>query len=325
MQALIDDPDTALGALCVETRDGYYLTEGYGDMLRAVRAKTEKPVILATNVASNSSDDVAVRLAHDGVPVLSGVASMLTVVKKAMAYRDRNAAPAGAAPAAPMGLRKKWEARLRRGGALDEAEGLGLLRDYGVPVLQHYIVESETEALAVAQVIGFPLVMKTAMMGILHKSDVGGVKLGLADIAAVKAAYGELRKALGPRVIMMPMAGKGIEISFGMTLDPQFGPIAMLGAGGVLIEMLSDRRFALPPFDQKEARRFIDGLALRPLLDGKRGAKPADIASLARAFSNFSAMVKDLEGLVAEIDVNPLIVGPQGSIALDALIIPRKD
>ncbi len=325
MQALVDDPDTALGALCVETRDGYYLTEGYGDMLRAVKAKSDKLVILATNLASNSSDDVAVRLAHDGVPVLSGVASMLAVVKKAMAYRDRLAAPAGTAPAAPGGLRAKWEPRLRRGGAFEEAEGLALLRDYGIPVLQHYVVESETEVMAVAQVMGYPVAMKTAMPGILHKSDVGGVKLGLADAAALKAAYAELKRHLGPRVIVMPMAGKGIEISFGMTLDPQFGPIVMLGAGGVLIEMLRDRCFALPPFDAREARRFIDGLTLRPLLDGKRGAKPADIAALAQAFTSFASLAKDLAGLVAEIDVNPLVAGPQGCMALDALIVPQKD
>jgi hypothetical protein len=93
----------------------------------------------------------------------------------------------------------------------------------------------------------------------------------------------------------------------------------------VLIEMLKDRRFALPPFGATEARRFLDGLSLRPLLDGKRGAAPADLDSLTTAISRFSVLAADLGDLIAEADVNPLIAGPKGCVALDALIVPRKD
>jgi acyl-CoA synthetase (NDP forming) len=321
MQALIDDPDTALAALCVETRDGYALTEGYGEMLRAVAAKTTKPVILATNVASNSSDDVAVRLAHDGVPVLSGVASMLTVVKQALAHRDR--CTPDPAPRPPAGMREKWHPRLVAGGTLDEAESLALLTGYGIPVLPHRVVESAAELAAAAAALAFPLVLKTAMPGIFHKSDVGGVKLGLSDEAALQAAYADLSARLGPRAIVMPMAAKGVELSFGMTNDPQFGPVVMVGAGGVLIELLADRRFALPPFAADEARRHLDALALRRLLDGVRGAPPADLAALAQALARFSVLAADLGDLIAEIDINPLLAGPQGCVALDALIVPR--
>jgi acyl-CoA synthetase (NDP forming) len=320
MKALIEDPDTALGALCVETRDGYALTEGYGEMLRKIRAATDKPVILATNVASNSSDDVAVRLAQDGVPVLSGVASMLTVVRKAMDRRDRG--KISAAPGAPKGLREKWHARLATGATLDEAEGLALLSDYGVPVLPHRIVETEANLLEAVNAFG-TVAVKTAMPGLLHKSDVGGVKLNL-NAQTVGAAYADLKQRLGPRVIVMPMASKGVELSFGMTGDPQFGPIVMVGAGGVLIEMLQDRRFALPPFGVEEALRHLNALALRPLLDGRRGAAPADIGALSQALSCFSILAADLGDLIAEMDVNPLVTVPQGCVALDALIVPRK-
>jgi acyl-CoA synthetase (NDP forming) len=319
MKALIEDPDTALGALCVETRDGYSLTEGYGEMLRRIRAATTKPVILATNVASNSSDDVAVRLAQDGVPVLSGVASMLTVIRKAMDRRDRKPS---VAPAPPRDSREKWRARLERGETLDEAESLALLSDYGVPVLPHRIVETEADLIKAVREFG-TVAVKTAMPGILHKSDVGGVKLNLSA-ETVAAAYADLKHRLGPRVIVMPMAGKGVELSFGMTRDPQFGPIVMVGAGGVLIEMLKDRRFALPAFGLGEAMRHLNALVLRPLLDGKRGAAPADLVSLAQALSRFSVLAADLGDLIAEIDVNPLIAGPQGCVALDALIVPRS-
>jgi acyl-CoA synthetase (NDP forming) len=160
------------------------------------------------------------------------------------------------------------------------------------------------------------------MPGILHKSDVGGVRLGLAEEAVVAAAYRDLATRLGPRVLVMAMAGKGVELSFGAVVDPQFGPLVMVGAGGVLIEMMKDRRFALPPFDPGEARRLLDGLALRPLLDGKRGQKPVDIDALASSLAAFSVLVADLKGLIAEIDINPLLAGPTGAVALDALVVP---
>jgi acyl-CoA synthetase (NDP forming) len=320
LQALVDDPDTALASFCVEARDGYYLSAGYADVLRRVAKRTTKPVFYTTNLGSNANLDLTTRLAHDGVPVLSGVASMLSVVKIAMAQRDRAALGADPAIQAPPGLRAKWQSRLTAGN-LSEAEALDLLADYGIPVVPHVFAKDEAAALAAAEKCGYPVVMKTAMPGILHKSDVGGVKLSLADAAAMKAAYADLSARLGPRVLIMPMMGKGTEISFGMTRDEQFGPVVMIGAGGVLIEMMKDRRFVLPPFGVKEARWQIDKLSLRPLLDGKRGAKPADIDALAKAFSAFSVMVADLDGLISEIDVNPLIVNDRGAVAVDALIV----
>ncbi len=129
---------------------------------------------------------------------------------------------------APVGLRAKWQKRLGAGSThLSEAEALDLLADYGVPVIAHVHADSLEAAQAAAAKIGYPVVMKTAEPGILHKSDVGGVKLGIADAAALDAAYADLTARLGGRVLLMPMAGKGIEISFGMIEDEQFGPIVI--------------------------------------------------------------------------------------------------
>jgi acetate---CoA ligase (ADP-forming) len=149
------------------------------------------------------------------------------------------------------------------------------------------------------------------------------VKLGLADAAAVSRAYEDLARRLGPRVLVTRMAGRGVELAFGASRDSQFGPLVMVGAGGVLIESLADRQFALPPFDAVTARRLIDRLALRPLLDGKRGSAAADVAALAGALARFSVMVADLADLVEEIDINPLVAGSDGVVALDALVVPR--
>jgi acyl-CoA synthetase (NDP forming) len=273
-------------------------------------------------VAAVGDDDLVVRLTNGKIPVLIGIDPALAVIRGAFELRDRRSRAPLAPTAAPAGIRAKWSQRLEAGGTLDEAESLALMADYGLPVLPHRIVETAAAAREAAAAIGWPVALKTAKRGLFHKSDAGGVRLGLADAAALDAAYAEMASRLGPRMLVMRMAGKGIELSFGSVTDGQFGPLAMIGAGGILIEMMKDRRFALPPLDAAEARRLIDCLALRPLLDGKRGQPAADIAALAKAFAAFAVMVADLGSLVAEIDINPVLATPAGPVALDALVVP---
>jgi hypothetical protein len=196
---------------------------------------------------------------------------------------------------------------------------------YGLPVQPHRIAESAEAAAAAARDLGYPLALKTAVPGLLHKSDVGGVRLGLADAGSLGAAYEDLARRLGPRVLLMPMAGAGTELAFGAVADPQFGPLVMVGAGGVLIELLADRQFALPPLDAAAARRLLDRLALRPLLDGRRGRPPADLDALAAALARFSVIIADLGELLQEVDINPLLAGPEGCVALDALVVPKRE
>src|SRR5262245_19756417 len=323
LTALVQDPDTAIGILFAETRSGYYLHEGYAEIVRDVAAQTDKPVIMANNMACLGNDDLAVRMTHDGFPVLIGIGQTMAVLRAAMAHRDHRALAPMNPPPRPAGARQRWAARLQQGTALDESESLRLFEDYGIPVLPHIIVESAADAQGAALDLGFPLALKTAMPGILHKSDVGGVKLNLATAEQLRVAYDDLARRLGPRAIVMPMAGKGVELAFGAIADPQFGPIVMAGAGGTLIEVLADRCFAMPPFDQAAARRLIDRLKVRRLLDGVRGAEPADIDAVAAALARFSVMIADLGDLVAEAEVNPVLCSADGCVALDALVIGR--
>jgi acyl-CoA synthetase (NDP forming) len=323
LQALVDDPATAIAVMCAETRGGFSLHEGYARVVQAVAARTDKPVLLSNNFATVGDDDLAVRCTRGGTPVLVGLGPMMTAVRAAFDYRDFGSRPPLSPPPAPSGARALWTARLERGGALDEAESLALLADYGLPVLPHRLVENAAAARAAARDLGFPVALKTAMPGVLHKSDVGGVRLNLPDPAALRAAYDDLARRLGPRALVMPMAGKGIELAFGALDDAQFGPIVMVGAGGVLIELMSDQCFALPPFDAAFARRLIDRLRARPLLDGKRGLPPANVEAIAVTFARFSAMAADLSGLFLEIDANPVLCGADGCIALDALVVGR--
>jgi acetate---CoA ligase (ADP-forming) len=324
MSALLEDQDTAIGALCVETRSGNSLHEGYARAMGEAHAKTTKPVVFINNVAQVGDDKLALQVTHSGIPVMIGLDAGLAAIKGEMGRRDFRARPPMKPSPAPKGMRDKWRARLLQGTALDESESLALLTDYGLPVLPHRIVENAAAAERAAAELGYPVVLKTAMPGILHKSDLGGVKLNLAGAAALRAAYDEMAKRLGARALLAPMAAKGFELSFGAKLDPQFGPVVMVGAGGILIEFMSDRAVALAPFDEDEARRHVDSLALRPLLDGKRGAAPSDVAALAAALARFSVMVADLGELAQEIDINPMLAGPKGCVALDALIVPAK-
>ena len=185
------------------------------------------------------------------------------------------------------------------------------------------VVEESHAALAAARTLGHPVVLKTTAAGIAHKSDVGGVALDLGDENAVRAAYADLSRRLGPRVLVTPMAMTGVEMVFGMVTDAQFGPLVMIGLGGVLIEAVRDVRFAIPPLDAERARRLIDRLQGRQLLDGVRSRPAADLDALAEAFARFSVLAAELGPQLSEVDVNPIIAGPEGVVAADALIVGR--
>jgi succinyl-CoA synthetase beta subunit len=217
-----------------------------------------------------------------------------------------------------------WRERIAVGTALDEAEGYALLRAFGVPAPEAQVVESAADAVAAARATGFPVALKTAMPGIAHKSDVGGVVLGLADAGAVESAYTEMAQRLGARVLLTPIVEAGSEIVFGKVTDAQFGPLVMIGSGGVFVEILEDVRFAVPPIDVAWARRMIDSLQGRKLLDGARGRPAADIGALAEAFAHFSVLAATLHDVLTEIDVNPVIAGPSGVAAVDVLLVANR-
>jgi acetate---CoA ligase (ADP-forming) len=185
------------------------------------------------------------------------------------------------------------------------------------------VATSLEETMAAAERVGWPVVLKTAAPGIAHKSDVGGVVLGLEGPGRLAAAYADLAGRLGSRVLVAAMAGPGVELALGVVDDPQFGPLVMVAAGGVLVEVLRDRRFALPPVDHPRALAMLDRLAVRPLLDGARGVPAADLDAVADAIVRLSDLALDLGPSLAALDVNPLIAGPSGCVAVDTLVLTR--
>ena len=319
-QALMEDPDTALGVvLCDRGPEGVVNTMSPSVARQAQKSGTGKPIVICSNHQGSGDSAETLALQQEGFVTMDGAPQFLRAVRALFDQRDF--VGPGKAPAADPAVVERWIEQLKNAGTLDENLSLDLVADFGLPVIPRKLVESRAEAVAAAVAFGRPAVLKTAMPGIAHKSDVGGVKLNLAGEAAVGAAYDDLARRLGPLALVAPMAEKGVEMILGLTRDPQFGPTVVIGSGGVLAEALKDVVLARPPFDAAWAMQLIDRLKLRKLLDGFRGTPRADVAAFAEAAARLSTLAVALAGRVKEIDINPVIVGPKGCMAVDALVV----
>jgi acyl-CoA synthetase (NDP forming) len=322
VRALLDDPAVAALAFSVDLTSEEHPEMGYIAMARETFPETEKPFAMLSNFSSGIDRSDAKLLDGGGIPVLEGTLTGLSAFKHLFAYRDfRARVPVRGGSPAPDEVRERWVARLSTGEPFDELEGLSLLADFGVPVIESVRVETLEEVIAAAERLGFPVAVKTTAPGVQHKSDVGGVKLGIDDSPSLEDAYSDLERALGPEVTVAPMASPGVEIALGIVRDPQFGPLVLVGAGGVLVEVLKDRCLAKPPLDEERARSMVDRLDVRPLLEGIRGQPPADVDALIRAIVGLSWLAHDLGGHLEALDANPVICGPDGCVAVDALVL----
>jgi acetate---CoA ligase (ADP-forming) len=320
---LANDPDTGAFAYVVDLHSDR-AERGHAWAAERAWASTEKPFAVVCGVTSAIQEGAATRLRSRGIPVLEDVASGLRAFGHLFDRRDARALPSTTPPDPVLDhIRHRWREALAPGKHLGEADALGMLADYGIPTAQTGAASNLDEVLAAADRVGYPVALKTAAAA--HKTDVGGVRLGIGDREALTAAYAGVSSRLGPAVVVQEMAEPGVEMALGMVQDPQFGPLVMVATGGVLIEALSDRRLALPPLNEAHARRLVDRLDARPLLNGVRGASPADANSLARALSRLSILAWDLGDLIGALDVNPIIVGEDGCVAVDALVEPRTE
>lgn len=319
--ALLDDPDTAALVFCVDLPEDD--DDTYPRIARELHAATDKPVVVLANVSAAVSPVVADQLRAAGIAVLEGTATGLAALSHLLAHRDRRMqAPAGPPRAVDPAVRRRWRRRLRAAKPWTEADALALLADHGVPVVAHRRVATASDAVRAAADLGYPVVLKTAVPGVAHKSDVAGVRLDLRDAAAVRAAYDRLAADLGCEVTVAAMAEPGVELALGVTVDPAFGPLVVVGAGGVLVEVLADRRVALPPVDAARGLDLLDGLSLAPLLRGVRGRPVVDLPAVADVIAALSTIAVELGDLLAAVDVNPLLCRPDGCVAVDALVVP---
>ncbi|HTN97869.1 MAG TPA: acetate--CoA ligase family protein, partial [Nordella sp.] len=257
LEALVDDPDTAIAVMFEDIRTGSYITEGFTAAAIRVAGRSAKPVALVTNYAALDHREIALKVTQAGVPVIDGTEEGLGAIRNLLAFRDHKPLTSVMRPL--NSKRDQWRVRLAK-GSLSESEGLALLADYGIRVPRHYRAEDLENALAAARAIGFPVALKSAAPGIQHKSDQQGVVLGLCNEEELTETYRAMSARLGSAVLVVEMAPKGVEIAFGLIRDPQFGPYLMVASGGIWIEVLKDRRVAMAPLDQDRARHLIDNL-----------------------------------------------------------------
>jgi acetate---CoA ligase (ADP-forming) len=324
--AFHDDDEVAAMAFVVDlTRQGEPYDEGYLQVALDVWRTTTKPFCVLSNLSATIDHDEVTLLRDAGIPVLEGATSGLRALKHLLDDAARRGRSRRAeVEAAPDDVRGWWRVRLGTGEPIGEHEGLRLFADYGIPTVEVRVAATAEEAIRAAEDLGYPVVLKTAAPEVHHKTDAAGVRLGLGGGQEVSMAYVEMAARLGPHVTIEKMAPPGVEIALGMVHDATFGPLVLVAAGGVLVELLRDRRLALPPIDEAAAMRMIDALRLRPVLDGARGSVPADVAALARAVSRLSVLAVELGDLIAELDANPVIVSPAGCLAVDALVVPSS-
>jgi acyl-CoA synthetase (NDP forming) len=219
------------------------------------------------------------------------------------------------------------QARKQGRTLLTEVEAKQLLVEAGLPVVEARLAKTREEAVAVAARLGYPVALKVVSAQISHKSDVGGVKLGLADAEAVGAAFDAITQSAAEAapdatidgVSVQRMAEPGIEVIAGMTTDPQFGPVLMFGLGGVLVEVLKDVAFRVLPITARDARQMVRDIQGFPLLQGFRGQEPADVDAIEALLLKLSAFI-EANPEVAELDLNPVFAYPRGAVAVDARI-----
>jgi acetyltransferase len=271
-----------------------------------------------------------------GLPFLQSLENGLRAVRSLIDYsaylRRRAEQPAAHSSVSPQVDAARELVRAAGGRPLVERDAKRLLALYDIPVTREELATDADGAVAAAERIGYPVVLKIESPDIAHKTEAGGVLLNLADADAVRHGFARVIQnatsydatAAVNGVLVQEMAPRGTELILGMSQDPSFGPAVAVGLGGVLVEVLKDVQLGVPPFAESDARAMLQRLRGRAILDGVRGAPPVDVDEVVRIVMRFAQLCLDLRDAVAEIDINPLLVFEQGQGArvVDCLIVP---
>ncbi len=305
--------------------------------LVAVAATTDKPVFVVWGAPPGTDDTYYRRLLEGELPVFRTFGNCVKAVTAYLDYwnfAERYRSPFDDMPTEPLPGAAPARALLGDAGtrgALSEHGSKQLLESYGVTTTRDVLCTSATDAVDAATTLGLPVVMKVSSPDLLHKSDLGLVRVGVDSPDAVRAVYDDLmlkarKAAQGARiegVLVCEAISGGVEMVVGVSRDELFGPVVMVGTGGIFLEILDDVSFRVPPFDREEAARMVRELKGFPLLEGARGAAPADVDALVDVIMRVQRLALDLADDLGELDINPLRVTPSGAIALDALAVAR--
>ena len=220
------------------------------------------------------------------------------------------------------------KAKKQRVTVLTEIESKQLLKEAGMSIVETKLATSMKEAVKLSKEFGFPVVLKVASPDVTHKSDAGGVKVGLKNATQVSNAYREIMTSVKKKypeatidgVSVQPMAKPGVEVIIGMSKDAQFGPVLMFGLGGILVEILKDVSFRIVPLTRRDAREMIREIKGYPVLEGYRDQEPANIPLLEEMLLKVSDFAeKNPE--VKELDLNPIFAYRDSAIAVDARVV----
>ena len=300
-----------------------FMREPCAALFRTVRERYPDAPIFMSLVGGREVVEVYEKL---GYPVFEdpslAVRALAALTRFGEAFgRGRGSPP----PQAPAGMQPA------PAGAVGEHRAKAILASAGIPVVRESLAATPEEAIAAAVALGGPCALKIVSPDILHKTEVGGVLLDIeGETAVADGARTLLRRAaeLAPAaridgVLVSELVIGGVETVLGAVRDPVFGPAVMFGLGGAFVEVLNDVSFRLAPFGVDEAHRMIDEIRGRAVLDGARGAAPADLNALADALARLSVFAAANAGGIESIDINPFIALPEGGVAVDALIVPR--
>jgi acetate---CoA ligase (ADP-forming) len=318
LAALAADDAVDAVALAVDLVPELDHDDSYRQAVLDAALLTTKPLVVISNLPSAIDEAAARRLRCHGIPVLEGTRSGL------LALRHLLDPPADPLPRLAGHPRRRRALGLVRQCGDSATAVFALLREYGISCARAEPVTSAGAALAAAERIGYPVVLKTDEPGVAHKSDVHGVILNLADGSQVTAAYDDLAARLGPAALVCETTPPGVELALGIVRDPALGPLIVAGTGGILVELIADRAVALPPLSAEQAADMLGGLKISKLLAGVRGSPPADLFAVASAISGLSELAIDLADHIQALDINPLICGPNAAIAADALVVTRS-
>lgn len=334
LDAILDDP--AVGVLiCPITGPFPPMSDKLAQDLVAAAERTDKLVCVVWG--SPVGTEAAYRetlLGSSRVATFRTFANCITAVRAHLDHSRFTAAyrsPFDEAPRSPSPSFRKAQALMRPGQQLSEHAAKQLLRAYGIRVPREQLVTSAAAAVRAASLVGYPVVMKASGASIAHKTELGLVKIGLTSASQIRDAYRELTDIARYEdvsldgVLVCQMVERGVEMVVGMTHDDLFGPTVTVGLGGVLVEVLRDSAVRVPPFGEDQAHAMLAELRGRALLDGVRGAPPADVDALVEVVLRVQRMALELGDQMAELDINPLMVLPrgQGAVALDALAVCR--
>jgi acyl-CoA synthetase (NDP forming) len=326
--ALDSDPATGLNIFAVDLTAANDFSPSYVEVALAVQPYLTKPLVFLLHVTAAAGSNQIGRLRQAGIPVLLGSETGLRAIRHLLDYslddRQRRLSQGCDSHRIALPPDKLAEVRevLRQAvGPLDEYASKQILQAYGLPVTAEALAGSLAEALQAAEAIGYPVALKTAA-GALHKSEQAGIRLHLATPADLTAAYQDIERRLGARVLVQQMIPPGLELLLGLVNDAQFGLMLALGSGGVLVELLRDYRLLMLPTTPDQVRQALLGLRGAALFRGVRGQAPVDLEAVVEAAMGLAGLAADLGELIAEVDINPLIVRPEGVVVVDALIVP---